>query len=558
MLDFVYYGSHNFLGQQILYDKLNSRTSGEVAVDVETVSLEDRTPLGIGFSIGPNDAYYFPTFSPNIPLHILRNPNILKVFHNGHFDLQVIKNTWDIDVRPIADTIIGAQILGYPQALKDLAYDFFQIKIPKITDLIGKKGKKQLTMDQVPIEIVSWKCCLDVQAALLLWREEIKPKVPQAAFDLDMKVLPVIMEMEDRGIRIDEDALAQHIERIEGQVEWYAKQAGFNLGSSKQLAVALTNRGHKIKYNTKTGNPVLNKDTLKMLYPGEPLAHLAMLFKGNRTLLTNTLKPIRDKFLLNGRIHPQFHQNAVATGRLSSSKPNSMNITKSLRNIVIPKEGYILEDWDLSQIELRVLAYMSQDPAMLAIFANPNGDVHSETSDFIFGDHTAQHRRTSKDINFGIVYGGDAWTLYEKSQVPLAMGEAYMQKYFQKFSGVRTWIEQTKADAKRNGYTETLLGRRRSHPNIVSGSQGQIAKAERELVNHCIQGTAAEHLKELMWRLRDENQINVVHDDSLMERELDHTIDIGILQNLAPFATPAKAEVGMNWRDLTEVGVFGF
>jgi DNA polymerase-1 len=559
MIDFVHLGYNKALGKQALHRKL-VEYRGDIAVDVETVGLEDTTPIGIGFGI-PNDNYYYPWNSRLLPevLPLLINPQVTKVIHNGHFDLQVIKRTWAVDTAPFVDTLIGAQILGYPQALGVIAKQFLGIHIPSITDIIGK-GVNALTMVDVPLEVVAYKCLLDVKCSLMLWNM-IKPQLPEAAFELDMKVLPVIMDMEDRGMRIDQDVLAQHIDTLSNEVEYYLNLAldgyGFNPGSSKQLAAVLQSRGYKIKYDRVTGNPKMSKEVIQMNYADDPLAQLALLYRGKRVLVTNTLKPIRDKFLgADGRVHSRFHQNLVSTGRLSSSKPNSMNITEELRDIVVPEEGKIIEDWDLSQIELRTLAYMAQDPTMMEIFEN-GGDIHEETSDFIFGDHLSGHRRTSKDINFAIVYGGDAYTLYEKSRVPLDVGEVYIQRYFEKFPRIKAWIEATRASALERGYTETLLGRRRSHVDAFSDNRWRREKAERELINHPIQGSAAEILKKLLLRLRNESQTNAMHDSSVMERELEHTLDYGVLENLAPFRTPATVKVGFNWKDLTEVGQIG-
>jgi DNA polymerase-1 len=559
MANFVYFGTNNSLGKDVLYERLVSKSSGAIAIDVETVGLDDRRLIGIGFSITPTDNYYFPWDSPMLPLGLLKNPNVTKVIHNGHFDLQVIKETWDIDVNPIVDTLIGAQILGHPPALGTLSEKFFDIHIPSITSIIGK-GKGAKTMDQVPLEVVAFKCCLDVKCSLLLW-EKIKGDLPKEAFDLDMRVLPVIMSMEDRGMLIDQERLDKHIADISKDVNYYKSVAmngyGFNPGSGKQLAAILQSRGYYIHYKKETGNPVMNNETIQMLYADDPLAQLSSMYKKKRVLLSNTLKPIKDKFLgTDGRVHSRFHQNLVSTGRLSSSKPNSMNLTESLRDIIIPAEGRVIEDWDLSQIELRVLAYIAQDTTMMKIFEE-GGDIHEETSDFIFGDHDPGHRRTSKDINFAIVYGGDAYTLYEKSRVPLEVGEVYIERYFQKFPNIRRWIEDTRKFAHENGYTQTLLGRRRSHADIHSPVGYRSAKAERELINHPIQGSAAEILKELLYRLRGEPQINAMHDSSVMERELDKLPDYGVLDGLAPFKTPAKVKLGFNWKDLTEVGSIG-
>lgn len=563
MPDFSYRGTHTSLGKHTLYENLVGLTSGRVAVDVETVSLDNRTPIGIGFATSYYDGYYFETGSPLLPraLQLLHNPDITKIFHNGHFDLKVIEDTWGIVVEPVVDTILAAQLLGHPLALGNLALQFINTVIPTIESLIGK-GESAIGMDEVPLEKVAEKCCLDCQCSYVLW-DIFKDTLPPAAFELDMRTMPVIMDLERRGMRIHVDRLNGHIKRIGDNVEYFrgiARGFGFNPGSSKQLAAILESRGWRVRYSRETGNPMLDKNIIEMYYREEPLAQLTVLYRGLRTLLTNTLQPILDKHLhSDGRIHPNIHQDVTGTGRFSQSKPNGQNITHDLRDIIIPTEGLTFESWDLSQIELRVIAYMSQDPAMLEVFDRPDGDIHSDTSMYIFGDALPHHRRIAKDINFAIVYGGDAYTLYNKSRVPIELGERYINLYFQKYAGVKRWIEQTRVEAHQNGYTSTLLGRRRSDPYIHEAEPWMYRKAERRLINHPIQGSAGEILKELMWRLMEsgESQVNTIHDESLMEFELGHSPDYTIPVNLAPFNTPVTIKRGMDWKDMQEIATVG-
>ncbi len=831
----IYQGTRHAMGLPTLLAELVGMTSGTIAIDVETVSLRDRTPIGIGIANAPNNAFYFPIPSTIIPWALLKNPNITKVLHNGHFDLMVIKAHFGVDVENFVDTIVAARLLGYPPALGKLAKDFFDIDIPSIDSLIGKKGKSQLTMDQIPIDKVANKCAMDCQNTLALW-DQFKNAVPPKAFDLEMKVMPVIMDIQRRGIRIDKVKLQAHIDRITKEVDWYraiAKGYGFNPGSSKQIAAILQGHGWQIMYDRKTKNPKMDKDTLDRYYGEDPLARLAIIYKGQASLLNNTLRPILDKHLVGDRIHPNINQNVAETGRFSTSNPNVNNITEILRDIVIPADGMMFEDWDLclsegtlvetpygptkieelepgdmvfgygkdrpnathvvakkfsgyrdcvkvtldnnksfiatpnhkmvvrkggeswdlikvenlsvgdrllpfrrietpdrrfhlyghsnrkyikehiavvnshyghippgyevhhingnpkdnrpenlellkvtihrsrdakrnyilqdhtsrlerlrfalkvnrrsyvgkgnpnygkkrgtikeclkcgtefycypsqpkiycsnkcynkakieglnhlvvkiepvgiqptwdieiegnhlfalscgaishnSQIELRDIAYLSQDPEMLKVFADPNGDIHSETSNFVFGDHSPYHRQLAKAINFAIIYGGDAYTLYINNNVPYHIGEQYLYTYFQRFSRLKEWIEQTKAFAHANGYTETLLGRRRSHQDINAPEIWKRAKAERELINHPVQGSAAEHLKELTWRLRDQLQDNLIHDESLMERYPHKVPDYGVVDNLAPFKTPADVKVGDNWKDVKKIMTIG-
>jgi len=553
--DFFYFGSQQTTTKANLYRQLVTKTSGLVAIDVETMSLDDTTPIGIGFAISPTDVFYLHTDSPLLPraLEVLSNPNVIKIIHNAHFDLDVIHDHWGHRTNPIVDTIIAAQLIGLPPALGTLAEQIFGIHITPIRELIGK-GKATITMDKVPIEKTAQKCALDVQVSYLLW-ELIAGKIPATAFALEMRTMPVIMAMERRGMAINEERLDHHIARIDKDVRWYraiARGQGFNPGSSKQLAAILQSRGWPIKYNRDTGNPVMDKNILENYYAEDPLASLSMIYRGRRVLLTNTLLPIKNKFLVKGRIHPRYHQQVAATGRLTSTKPNGMNITEDLRDII---QGPF-EDWDLSQIELRVLAYVSQDPAMMAVFADPTGDIHSETAKAIFGKLDKNTRFLAKAVNFTIVYDGDENTLYQSSKVPLDAGKAYIAAYFRRFPGVKAWIESTRQMAHDKGYTETLMGRRRTDPQINDVNPWKMARAERMLINHPIQGTAGEILKLLMVRLADTAQVNAIHDETLMETTT--TPNYGVVYDLAPFATPMTIKRGPNWKDVKEIAKIGY
>jgi len=535
-------------------------THGEVGVDIETKSIEDQTPLGIGFALSVNEAFYFPFDSPVLPWHILTNPNITKVFHNGHFDLGVLKRSFGIIATPVVDTIIAAHLLGKPPRLLDLAalmldQQWEASHLIDIRDLIGKAGKSQLTMDQVPQEQVAKKCCLDAEATIGLW-QILKQEIPKAAFDLEMKCLPLFMEIEGRGMRIDQDRLAEHIKKVTVSVNFYrglAEGQGFNPGSSKQVAAILEGRGHYVKYKRQTGNPILPKEYLETYYYEDPIAHLIVQYRNNRSTLSN-LEAIRDKHLDGDRIYGRIHQIGADTGRPSTSKPNRQNIPEELRDIFIASEDCYYDDIDLSQIELRAVAWLSQDKAMLRAF-EVGEDFHAETSQLMFGNQLPANRRRAKETNFSVLYLGTEMTMFLRNQIPLELGREFIAKHRAAFPRLYEWMQETIAFCRKNGYTETWLGRRRSFPDINSSQSWKREADERACVNLPVQGTASEILKELQIRLREEPQCNMVHDELLNDVPFGHKLKLeGITDGLAPFPTPAKRKVGLNWRDLVEIG----
>lgn len=552
MADFGYFGPKPPSPQ--LYLELYDMVQGELGVDVETISLEDRTPLCIAFAPNPDEAFYFPIDSPLMPKHLLSNPNIVKIFHNGHFDLAILESRLGT-VAPIYDTVIAAQLLGLPASLNDLSISITGKPLITIESLIGKRGKNQLTMRDIPEAKIAEKCCQDAMVTLGVWHH-LRASVPWDAFFVEMTMLPILIRMESIGLRIDVKRLMLHKVAVEKETAFYigiCSGLGFNPGSSKQVAAILQGRGHQIYYRKHTGNPVMNKEILAALYGDDPLAQMVLLYRNQRSLLSTFLDAILEKHLRGDRIYGRINQIATDSGRFSRSQPNLQNQPESIRDIFIPSEGCIFEDWDLNQIELRVLAYMiyqhTGDRTMLAVYDDPNGDLHAATHKAL----GVPNRRIAKNINFAMVYGGDEFTLAQNGNIPVAQGKAYIQTYFQHFPGARVYVKVANERLRNLGYSETILGRRRYFPDIQSPKEWERAKAEREAFNHIIQGSAAEILKRLQIRVATEPQCNTIHDEILFDLDPAHIPDRSANQDLAPFATPMKVSRGPNWKDLTVV-----
>ena len=557
MRKFIYHGSDPYPVRALarFFDH-----NGVFGCDVETVSLEDRTPLGAAFAINPSESIYFPIDSPLFPWGLLRHPGKEIIFHNAGFDVQVLED-WS------GEPVTGVGDSGFPGRLAQIVEILYGREPRLITDLIGT-GKDQITMAQVPTEKVAERGCLDAQEALEVWLHLHRDyAIPKKALDLETRFLPVALQMQKTGINIDMDAVSQHYKDLQRKLTFYrmvAEGIGFNPGSSQQLAIALEARGYRVLYRTgKDGRrrPKLNKEILRNYYAVEPIAQLTLNYRSTQTLLTHLIKPLSEgRYIQGNKIYPRVNLNVTDTGRISRSNPATQNITGSLRDIIIPSEGNLIHDWDFSQIELRCAAHIWDDRAMQEIFARGE-DIHQATADQlveagmgnILGDTKERRRRLAKDLNFAMLFGGDEQTLWERRRIPLEMGKKLIQGYFTKFRGIADGIEKTKEFALANGFTETMYGRKRiESEKLESGKQWLIADALRKLINHPIQGSAAEILKEAMWVTKNEPQFHTVHDEVLSDVKPGYVYP-GHLHKVAPFATPITEKIGPNYKDLEDV-----
>ena len=441
----------------------------------------------------------------------------------------------------------------------------------RIEDLIGPKGKDQLTMDKVPVEKVAERGCLDAQDALEAW-QEIGSLVPEKALDLEIRVAPVLLDIENRGIRVSLDNVQKHKERLEKNMSYYrliCAGLGFKPGSSNEVAAKLEMDGYKVLY--KKGDdgkrrPRLDKDIISNYYASIPYMKMVQNYRSDQTLLTHLIRPLSEGRYIKehgpriNKIHPRLNTNIVDTGRLSRSKPATQNIQEGLRDIFIPEEGNIYWDWDFSQIELRWAAFLWEDKNMLSIFER-GLDVHQAAMDrlvarglgSILGSDVKNRRRIVKALNFAILYGGDEYTLWDRLRIPLDHGKQLLAIWFQEFPGIGDGIERTKQIALDNGYTRTYLGRKRDLSEKIDSRNLMIRNgAVRALVNHVIQGSAGETMKEAVWMGRREPQIHIIHDEVLLDAPEDYQY-IGYLHRPAPFDTPITLKKGSNWKDVQEI-----
>jgi len=556
--DFAYFGTRDTatLSKEV-YREIWDMTNGTVAVDIETVGLLNREPLGIAFAPNPQDAFYFHIDSDYLPWHVLENPAITKLFHNGAFDLGVMMEFFDMEIEPVIDSMAAAQLQGLPISLEALSLQLFNIQLTTIESLIGPKGKGQLTMDQIDPDKVAAKGGQDVLYTYRVW-EAIKQNVQWPVFLLETEYAPVLNRMKNLGLRVDRRRLQEHKETIGKEVAYYrslAQGLGFNPGSSKQLAVMLESHGWNIKRNRTTNNPILNEQELSTTYKDDPLAALALNYRQKKVLLSTFIEALEKKHLDGDRIYPDLNQFIVRSGRVSRSKPNTQNIPPNMRDIFIPSEGNIYESWDLSQIELRILAYLvwlfTGDYTMQGVF-DGGGDIHKATMGFMANYGITIDRKNSKTVNFGVVYRGTEWTLYQRSGIPLQTGKLFLYTLNQIYPGIEIFFQQTRKELYQDGFVSTMLGRRRYFPDLEEALNDPelgwlVAKFEREAFNHKIQGTAGEDLKRLQIRNADIPQCNTIHDQVVFDihptMELNRESSIA----LATYRTPMDVSRGDSW-----------
>ena len=579
-------------------------TPAGFAFDTETTGTDPmRSELvGLSFSNNTGKAWYVPVghnegeqIDVSEALAILRplfeDESVPKSAHNANYDLMVLEEV-GINAKGLDfDTMIAAALTGRRAiGLKQLALDFFQVEMTPITDLIGT-GRKQITMAETQIEQAADYAAADADMTWRL-REHLTPKVDeeqqQAVMnDIEMPLLPVIVRMQRNGILIDRSALAEMSEELGGElasIENHARNevmAGreFNLASNRQLAdILIGELGAPKTRRTKTGYS-MDANALEGMLQKEDLDPRAYELVRD-VLRFRELSKLKSTYVdalplmvnpRTERVHTSFNQVGSATGRLSSTDPNVQNIPvrtelgRRVRSAFVAdhENGWTLLAADYSQIELRILAHMSEEPGLLAAF-RAGEDIHDATARAMYGELevTAEQRRIAKILNFGVIYGLGAHGVAMQTDLSRAQGREFIDLYFGKYPGIRDYVDSMKEDARSKGYAQTLSGRRRWLPDLNSRQRFHRAAAERVAINMPIQGTAADIAKIAMInidremaerRLRSRMSIQV-HDELIFEvapGEMDEMT--GLVTELMPaamdLAVPLNVEVksGDSW-----------
>ncbi len=535
------------------------------ALDTETTSLNymEAKLVGISFAITAGQGVYIPLAHSyeNAPAQLnltsvlakfkplLENAAIKKIGHNIKYDSEVLAN-YDIHLQGIAfDTMLESYILESASNSHDmdsLALKYLGWRTIHYEDVAGK-GAKQISFDQVTIESAATYAAEDADVTLqlhqTLWPKLTKEPGLQKVFtDIEMPLIPVLARMERNGVLIDADKLKKQSAQLEKRVaeleqETYELAGGeFNLNSPKQLQEVLYQKLNlPILQKTPTGQPSTAEPVLQELALEYPLPEKIIEFRTLSKLITTYTKRLPEQINPHTkRIHTSYNQTGAATGRLSSSDPNLQNIPirteegRRIRQAFIAPKGYQLISTDYSQIELRIMAHISEDPNLLKAFAN-NLDVHAATAAEVLGkkidDVSSDERRGAKAINFGLIYGMSAFGLAKQLGVSRTEAQEYIDLYFARYPKIKEYMEKTRENAHQKGFVETLWGRRLYLPDINSSQIPRQKAAERTAINAPLQGSAADIIKRAMIALDhwlqthdiDAKMIMQVHDELVFE-----------------------------------------
>lgn len=584
----------------------NLAKAKEFAIDLETTSKDPMRSeiVGIALSFKPHQAFYIPVGHDysGAPCQLscqevlealkpfLESPIIQKIGCNIKYDMIVLSRYGINLAEPISDVMIAAYLLNpakHNHNLEEICRDYLGHQKITYHEVVGT-GKKEIPFNKVPLEKAKIYSAEDADVTLLV-NQILLPKLRENNLvdlyeTLEIPLIRVLHTMEANGIKIDTDFLeklsvdfSSRLDKIKRAI-FNSVGEEFNLDSPKQLQVILyeklaLQRGKKIKTGYSTDSDTLTRLALEHEVPAKILEY-RMLTKLKNTYIDALPMLVNPR---TGRIHTSYNQTVTATGRLSSSEPNLQNIPirteegRKIRQAFIPEEGYIFVSADYSQIELRLLAHFSRDERLIEAFRN-NEDIHTYTATEIFGVPSdlvsLEMRRFAKTINFGIIYGMSAYGLSQELNISCSMAQEYIQNYFERYPGVRRYIEDTLREARENGYVETLFKRRRPLPELAS-SNGAIRQfAERAAINTPLQGSAADIMKKAMIELHSELRTNKfktkmvlqVHDELLFEvprSEVKKIVELirEKMENIVKLAVPLKVDLrkGSNWLELEAI-----
>jgi DNA polymerase I-like protein with 3'-5' exonuclease and polymerase domains len=498
--------------------------SSRIGVDIETVSLDNRLPLGVAVAIDKDRGFYFwDTYSKELKRKI--EETTTAVFHNAAYDIPLLHGL-RIGTNGFEDSMLKAYSCGIlDKGLQDLSQSILHKEHHVVTELWEGRSAKQKAQGNIAINHVDLANMSISHACHTL---ELFDKLPNTELynDIDRPIISLVMEMEKWGLLVDQLKLTEVEQAAVVKASDMKRQlleglGDVNLGSNPQVAEALQARGILGTRKTRGGADAVSEESLKPL--NHPLTNMLLEWRSEMKTLS-TYVPAFRKPDTNGRIHTEFGY--VRTGRFSSSDPNLQNITRGeLRKCFISEPGYTFISLDASQIELRVVAILSQDPLLLEALSST--DLHLATAIQVFGwtddaEEMARRRYNAKQLNFAVLYGADEWKVAEMAGVPVIEARQLIQSYFGRYVVLKQWIDRIKRDAKEGGYVTNLFNRIRPIPDIQSGLRKLQEKAEREAVNTVVQGTAADIIKMMMIYLRSIIDPSIrmvlqVHDEIVLE-----------------------------------------
>jgi DNA polymerase-1 len=592
-----------------------------IAFDTETTGTDPMRAelVGISLAVKTGEGYYIPILHrldedkgrclPSAAIvealrPALTNPAIPKYGHNAKYDYVVLKR-YGIEVSPITfDTMIAEWLINPDSrnlGLKRLAWVRLNMAMTEIEELIGK-GKNQRTMDFVPIHDAAPYAVADVDSVLYLvpglqveMEKAIEhppsPDHPDSSLvkifnEIEMPLLPILADMEMAGITLDtpflknmSNDLQKRLSEIEGQV-FQTVGRPFNLNSPQQLSHALFDvlqlKMPGRTRRTASGAYSTNAEVLEGLRGQHPIIEWILEHREIAKLRSTYIESLPMQIdPATGRVHTSYNQTGSVTGRISSSDPNLQNIPirtelgKQVRRAFIASPGHLIVSVDYSQVELRIVAHMAKDEAMIAAF-NAGQDIHAATAAAIFNvpldQVTKDQRRHAKAVNFGLIYGMSAFGLTRSSDLTLAEAEDFVATYFKRFPAIKKYLDQIRQQAAHLGYVETLFGRRRYFPTLkINAQRAGLSREEREAINAPIQGTAADIIKIAMTRLPDalhkaklaSQLLLQVHDELVLEcpkDELSAAVRLvrSVMENACTLSVPlgTEARYGVNWGEM--------
>lgn len=569
----------------------------EFCFDTETTGLNflDAEIVGLSFSFKPHEGYYVPlppehanaTKRLMLLKTLFENTSIRKIGQNMKFDMHMLEN-YDIHVRgTLFDTMLAHYLLFPEQRhnLNDMSENLLGYQPISIERLIGKKGKNQISMRKVEAETIKEYA---VEDADLTWqlKEVLEPELKKngqdkLAEEIEMPLVHVLLKMERAGIRLDpgvlkqyENILKEDLQKLEQEIH---KLAGveFNISSPKQLGEVLFEK-MKIVDNakkTKTKQYSTSEEVLTQLKGKHPIIEKVLEYRSVRKLLSSYVETLPGLVHpQTGRIHTEFNQAIAVTGRLSSANPNLQNIPvreergREIRKAFVSSgEEYLILSADYSQIELRLMAHLSEDESMIRAFLN-NQDIHAATAAKIYNvpleEVTREMRSHAKTANFGIIYGISSFGLAQRLDISRTKAKELIDGYFKSFPGVKRYMNVSIQKARERGYAETIMGRRRYLRDINSGNSFIRSMAERNAINTPIQGSAADIIKLAMIRVQKileekglkTKMILQVHDELLFDMylpEKEEVIDLVVyeMENVVKLKVPLTVDygIGRNW-----------
>lgn len=562
---------HTILTESALDDWMDQlKKAKQFALDTETTSLKIQTAelVGISLALAPGYAAYIPLAHNYLgaPCQLPRSQVLAKlqpiladsrktvIGQNLKHAIRVLANYGVHIAANIADTRLESYVIDNTASKKDLASLSLKHLGKSCTpfESIAGSGKNQLSFNQIPMAQAAPYAAQDADFSLQLHQyfesQLVKnPVLKKVLYRLDLPLIPVLARMEQRGVLVDATRLSHQSHVLAKQLQVLQDKAfelagtPFNLASPKQLQDVLYNQlGLPILAKTPKGQPATSEQVLQRLALNHPLPGVILAHRGLSKLKSTYTDSLPKQICAKtGRIHTTYHPATTSTGRLSSSDPNLQNIPikteagQKIRQAFVAPSGYCLVSADYSQIELRLMAHFCQDPGLLRAFREQD-DVHTRTASDVFqvpvSEVTAKLRRSAKAINFGLIYGMSAFGLARQLDIAQSLAKSYIARYFVRYSGVRNYMENTKATAQKQGYVETLSGRRLYIPNINSQNTSRRTAAERVAINAPIQGTAADLIKLAMIRLDtlllkkafDAKIILQVHDELVFEVKQEH------------------------------------